>query len=88
VTHQWRLKYGLNPYQGDAAAIFPDGEPWLEVLNGQVGYINLLDALRAWTLARELAASLGSPSATSVKHVHPAGAAVARTIDSSFRGVR
>src|SRR6185503_1113283 len=72
---EWRLKYGLNPHQDDASASFPDGRQWLEVLHGQVGYINLLDALCAWGLARELATSLGQPSATSVKHVHPAGAA-------------
>ena len=85
MTTQWPLKYGLNPHQGDALARFPDGTPWLEVLNGQVGYINLLDALKAWALARELAATLGSASAASIKHVHPAGAAVARPLDDVFR---
>ena len=59
---EWHLKYGLNPHQGDAVASFPDGELWIEVLNGSVGYINLLDALRAWTLARELADALQLPS--------------------------
>ena len=39
------LKYGLNRQQGDAVATFPDGQAWLDVLNGRVGYINLLDAL-------------------------------------------
>jgi AICAR transformylase/IMP cyclohydrolase PurH len=77
----WHLKYGLNPHQGDAVARFPDGQAWLRVLNGEVGYINLLDATRAWTLARELATTLGAPSAASIKHVHPAGAAVSRPLD-------
>ena len=81
----WHLKYGLNPHQGHAVARFPDGDEWLRVLNGQVGYINLLDAMRAWTLARELATTLGVPSAASIKHVHPAGAAVARPLDERFR---
>jgi phosphoribosylaminoimidazolecarboxamide formyltransferase / IMP cyclohydrolase len=85
VTTRWPLKYGLNPHQGEAHASFPDGTPWLEVLNGQVGYINLLDALKAWLLARELAVTLGSPSAASIKHVHPAGAAIARPLDVAFR---
>jgi phosphoribosylaminoimidazolecarboxamide formyltransferase / IMP cyclohydrolase len=84
VTAQWPLKYGLNPHQGEALASFPDGTPWLEVLNGQVGYINLLDALKAWALARELAGVLALPSAASIKHVHPAGAAVARPLDAAF----
>jgi AICAR transformylase/IMP cyclohydrolase PurH len=83
---QWLLKYGLNPHQGDAVATLTDGADWLEVMNGQVGYINLLDALKAWILARELATTLGLPSATSIKHVHPAGAAVARaTLNDAFR---
>lgn len=81
----WTLKYGLNPHQGDAQAGFPDGHEWLRVLNGQVGYINLLDALRAWQLARELANTLGAVAATSVKHVHPAGAALAAPLDAAFR---
>jgi phosphoribosylaminoimidazolecarboxamide formyltransferase/IMP cyclohydrolase len=82
---EWHLKYGLNPHQGDAVAAFPDGQCWLRVLNGRVGYINLLDALRAWSLAREVASTLGVASAASIKHVHPAGAAVAGPLDPSFR---
>jgi phosphoribosylaminoimidazolecarboxamide formyltransferase/IMP cyclohydrolase len=39
--------------------------------------INLLDALNAWQLVRELRAALGLPAAASFKHVSPAGAAVA-----------
>jgi len=81
----WPLKYGLNPYQGEASATFPDGAPWLTVLNGQVGYINLLDATKAWALARELAVTLAVPSAASIKHVHPAGAAIATPLDEPFR---
>ena len=82
---EWHLKYGLNPHQGEAVATFPDGQAWLQVLNGRVGYVNLLDALRAWTLARELGTTFSAPSAASIKHVHPAGAAVAGRLDSSFR---
>jgi phosphoribosylaminoimidazolecarboxamide formyltransferase/IMP cyclohydrolase len=81
----WNLKYGLNPHQGTAHAAFPDGREWLQVLNGQVGYVNLLDALCAWQLARELADTLGVPAAASIKHVHPAGAALASPLDSAFR---
>jgi phosphoribosylaminoimidazolecarboxamide formyltransferase/IMP cyclohydrolase len=47
------------------------------VLNGAPGYINLLDALNAWQLVRELKEALKLPAATSFKHVSPAGAAVA-----------
>jgi phosphoribosylaminoimidazolecarboxamide formyltransferase/IMP cyclohydrolase len=80
-----RLKYGQNPHQGDAQVAFDWDSEWLRVLNGQVGYINLLVALRAWHLAQELARTLGRPAATSVKHTHPAGAALAAPLDSAFR---
>lgn len=56
---RWPLKYGLNPHQGQAVASLPEATPWLEIVNGQVGYINLLDAVKAWVLARELATTLG-----------------------------
>ncbi len=47
-----------------------------KVLNGKPGYINLLDALNGWQLVKELKSATGLPSATSFKHVSPAGAAV------------
>ena len=71
------LKYGLNPQQGNASLEFADGVEWLRVLNGTLGYINVLDALKAWQLARELGRVFGRAAAASIKHVHPAGAAVA-----------
>ncbi|KAG5462258.1 MAG: cytidine deaminase-like protein, partial [Olpidium bornovanus] len=49
----------------------------ITVLAGSPGYINLLDALNAWPLVKELKRSLGLPAAASFKHVSPAGAAVA-----------
>jgi phosphoribosylaminoimidazolecarboxamide formyltransferase/IMP cyclohydrolase/phosphoribosylaminoimidazolecarboxamide formyltransferase len=80
-----RLKYGLNPQQAEALLSFPDGREWLRVVNGTLGYVNVLDALRAWQLAIELARAFARPAATSVKHVHPAGAAVAAPLDERFR---
>ena len=53
-----------------------DGELPLQVLNGKPGFINLLDAFNSWQLVRELKEATGLPSATSFKHVSPAGAAV------------
>jgi phosphoribosylaminoimidazolecarboxamide formyltransferase/IMP cyclohydrolase len=47
------------------------------VLGGSPGYINLLDALNAWQLVRELKQAIGLPAAASFKHVSPSGAAVA-----------
>jgi AICAR transformylase/IMP cyclohydrolase PurH len=78
------LKYGLNPHQLDASLEFPEGREWLRVINGTIGYMNVLDALRAWGLASELGRAFGHPAAASIKHVHPAGAAIAAPIDDAF----
>ncbi len=73
-----RLRYGCNPHQDYAAAEALEGRGApVEVLNGTPSLINLLDALNAWQLVRELRAALGLPAAASFKHVSPAGAAVA-----------
>lgn len=79
------LKYGCNPHQQAARLIQPDGASPLRVLNGQVSYINILDALAGWQLVRELRQATGLPGAASFKHVNPAGAAVAGPISDGFR---
>jgi phosphoribosylaminoimidazolecarboxamide formyltransferase/IMP cyclohydrolase len=70
------LRYGCNPHQTPARVFARDGALPFRVLTGAPGYINLLDALNAWQLVRELRLALGLPAATSFKHVSPAGAAV------------
>ena len=80
-----KLRYGCNPHQG-AARLLIDQEPSpLRVLSGAPGYINILDAMAAWQLARELKAATGLPGAASFKHVSPAGAAVAKPLSDAFR---
>ena len=71
------LRYGCNPHQSQARAHARNGELPFAVLNGAPGYINLLDALNAWQLVRELKDALNLPAAASFKHISPAGAAVA-----------
>ena len=71
-----QLKYGANPHQAFASADPISGAP-AQLLNGQPSIINLLDALNAWQLVRELRQSLGLAAAASFKHVSPAGAALA-----------
>ncbi|MEM7110976.1 MAG: phosphoribosylaminoimidazolecarboxamide formyltransferase [Chloroflexota bacterium] len=78
------LRYGCNPHQLPAAVGKDSGLPF-QVLNGQPGYINLLDALNSWQLVRELKASLGLPAAASFKHVSPAGAAVGVELTNELR---
>lgn len=72
-----KLRYGCNPHQAPARVYVREGELPLRVLGGAPGYINLLDALNAWQLVRELRSALRLPAAASFKHVSPAGAAVA-----------
>ena len=80
------LKYGCNPHQKPAGLSMADGSALpFEVLNGNPGYINFLDALNAWQLVRELRAATGLPAAASFKHVSPAGAAVGLPMDDSLR---
>ena len=71
------LKYGCNPNQKPSRIFMRDGSDLpITVRNGKPGYINFLDALNSWQLAKELKAATGLPAAASFKHVSPAGAAV------------
>ena len=83
---QFDLKYGCNPDQQPAAILSMEGRllPF-RIVNGQPGYINLLDALNAWALVRELDTALDLPAAASFKHVSPAGAALGVPLDESLR---
>lgn len=74
--NEMTLRYGMNPHQRPARVYVERGELPFEVLNGSPGYINLLDALNAWQLVRELGRATGLPAAASFKHVSPAGAAL------------
>ncbi len=71
------LKYGCNPHQTPARLFIKKGDLPFEVLNGNPGYINFLDAFNSWQLVRELKEIFNQPAAASFKHVSPAGAAIA-----------
>ncbi|MDR0446270.1 MAG: phosphoribosylaminoimidazolecarboxamide formyltransferase [Oscillospiraceae bacterium] len=79
------LKYGCNPNQRPSRVFMREGELPITVLNGRPGYINLLDALNSYQLARELQDALGIPAAASFKHVSPAGAAVGLPLTETER---
>ncbi len=72
------LKYGCNPQQ-KLAGLYRNEEcnqmPF-EVIHGNPGYINLLDAIYGWNLVSELSTTLQLPSAASFKHTSPAGVGV------------
>ncbi|OJJ44662.1 hypothetical protein ASPZODRAFT_144623 [Penicilliopsis zonata CBS 506.65] len=81
------LRYGTNPHQKPASAYMVQGKIPFKVLNGSPGYVNLLDALNAWPLVKELKQALGLPAAASFKHVSPAGAAVGTPLNEKERKV-
>lgn len=71
-----KLRYGVNPDQAPASAHADGGELPFRVLNGAPSYINLLDALHAWPMVKELRQRTGLHAAASFKHMAPAGASV------------
>jgi len=85
MPKELKLRYGMNPHQKTARVFVKDGELPIEVLSGAPGFINVLDALNAWALVKELRQALGLPAAASFKHVSPAGAAVAVPLSDAER---
>ena len=86
--NELELKYGCNPNQKPSRIFMKDGGDLpLTVLNGKPGYINFLDALNSWQLARELKEATGLPAAASFKHVSPAGAAVGLPLSETDRRI-
>jgi len=81
------LKYGCNPNQKPARIFMAEGELPIKVLCGRPGYINFLDAFNGWQLVRELKRATGLASATSFKHVSPAGAAVGMPLTDTLRKI-
>src|SRR5215207_7066399 len=82
------LRYGTNPNQVPARVYIQDGSDLpITVLGGSPGYINLLDALNAWQLVRELKQVIGQPAAASFKHVSPSGVAIAGPLSDILKKI-
>jgi phosphoribosylaminoimidazolecarboxamide formyltransferase / IMP cyclohydrolase len=79
------LRYGSNPHQTPARAYARSGSLPFRILNGSVGYINLLDALNSWQLVRELRQATGLAAATSFKHVSPSGVGLGLPLSEPLR---
>lgn len=83
--NELELKYGCNPNQKPSRIFMQEGNDLpIQVISGRPGYINFLDAFNGWQLVRELKEATGLPSATSFKHVSPAGAAVGLPLDETL----
>lgn len=65
----------MNPYQDYAEVI--DKKQALKLRNGNPSVINVLDALNAWQLVKEIHQTLHKEASTSFKHVTPSGVAIA-----------
>ena len=86
AANEIMLRYGMNPHQKEAKLYREDGKALpIQVLNGDPGFINLLDALNAFQLVRELRKATGLPAAASFKHVSPAGAAVYAPLSDTLK---
>ncbi|KAJ5885075.1 AICARFT/IMPCHase bienzyme [Penicillium taxi] len=86
-VQQLSLRYGTNPHQKPASAYMAHGKLPFKALNGSPGYVNLLDALNAWPLVKELKQALSFPAAANFKHVSPAGAAIGVPLNENERKV-
>ncbi len=78
------LRYGMNPHQR-ASIRSAKGPLPVKVLNGRPSAINLMDAMNAWQLVRDLRALAGLPAAASFKHVSPSGAALGLPLSNTLR---
>lgn len=89
-THHADLKYGLNPNQTNSKLYYPStlSAPPFNILNGNLGYINVLDAVNAWGLIKDLSLYFPQPDyaiAASYKHTSPAGVAFNRPLTEQER---
>ena len=83
---EFQLKYGCNPNQKSARLYMQDNTNLpFEILNGNPGYINFLDAFNAYQLVREVKQALNLPCATSFKHVSPTSVALGIELDDNLK---
>lgn len=87
MSKELALKYGCNPNQKPARIFVESGNLPIEILNGNPGYINFMDALNGWQLVKELKEATGIAAATSFKHVSPAGAGLATELSDTLKKI-
>ena len=85
MNNELMLRYGCNPHQLPARAYPRTDRLPFNVLNGNLGYINLLDALNSWQLVHELHGITGYIAAASFKHVSPSGVALGLPLSETLR---
>ena len=81
-----KLKYGLNPQQQNSYLSFTNETAAFTILNGVLGYINVLDILNGWLTVMEADDTLNYPAAISMKHTSLAGLAIGNKISKETVG--
>ena len=86
---QKSLKYGCNPHQVNAGihSINNNFMPF-DIINGNPGYINILDVVNSWQLVCDLGKTLNTVAAASFKHTSPAGVGVGTIMDDSHNSIK
>lgn len=82
-----KLKYGCNPDQEATLDFTNHNAPFL-ILHGEPGYINILDAVYAYSLVSEAKKIFDKPCAASFKHTSPAGVALGNTPKEAYENAR
>ena len=82
------LKYGCNPHQ-EFSGIFSinHNQVPFQIINGNFGYINVIDAINSWQLVKELSDTLGKTCAASFKHTSPAGVGTCRPLSPLLKKI-
>ncbi len=80
-----QLKYGNNPHQKASIGLLnntKDNTKYLpfHIINGNLSYINVLDAINSWNLVSELSICTNTISAASFKHTNAAGVSLTREL--------
>ena len=81
------FKYGCNPHQNNANLYTLDEESPITIINGNLGYINMIDALHSWQLVKELSSSLNTCAAASFKHTSPAGVGTSTPLSENLKKI-
>jgi phosphoribosylaminoimidazolecarboxamide formyltransferase / IMP cyclohydrolase len=81
-----KLKYGLNPQQQNSYLSFTNETAAFTIINGILGYINVLDILNGWLTVMEADDVLNYPAAISMKHTSLAGLAIGDKITKETIG--
>ncbi|MDD5181595.1 MAG: hypothetical protein PHC66_00285 [Candidatus Nanoarchaeia archaeon] len=87
MAYSTKLKYGINPHNGNASMrMSKKGYP-IEILNGNPGTVNLLEALRGIGLVAEIDKTFDMPAAAALKHKNAAGAAIGLPLDDVYKNI-